>query len=127
MQRQESKAAKLIKTRMRAGVWEGVLIGAGDAPEIHVWHLGEPIAGATLTAMEGGNWALQVPIPVETLCDGVQTFLIFDAASDEKLGHFALVSGDALEDDIRAEVDLLRAELDMLKRTFRQHCLSATV
>jgi len=29
----------------------------------------------------------------------------------------------AMEDDLRAEVDLLRAELDMLKRAFRRHCL----
>jgi hypothetical protein len=28
-----------------------------------------------------------------------------------------------MEDDLRAEVDLLRAELDMLKRAFRRHCL----
>jgi hypothetical protein len=29
----------------------------------------------------------------------------------------------AMEDDLRAEVDLLRAELDMLKRAFRRHCV----
>jgi hypothetical protein len=27
-----------------------------------------------------------------------------------------------LDEDIRAEVDLLRAELDLLKRAFRRHC-----
>jgi hypothetical protein len=27
-----------------------------------------------------------------------------------------------LEEDIRAEVSLLRAELDLLKRAFRRHC-----
>jgi hypothetical protein len=27
---------------------------------------------------------------------------------------------------LRAEVDLLRAELDMLKRAFRRHCVETT-
>ena len=33
------------------------------------------------------------------------------------------LAGEALAHDIRAEIDLLRAELDMLKRAFRRHCL----
>ena len=54
---------------------------------------------------------------------GVQTFLIRDVASGETLQHFTIITGVAMEDDLRAEVDLLRAELDMLKRAFRRHCL----
>ena len=41
----------------------------------------------------------------------------------DRIGDFALMSGDALSYDIRAEVTLLREELDMLKRAFRRHCL----
>ena len=37
-----------------------------------------------------------------------------------------IVTGVAMEDDVRAEIDLLRAELDMLKRAFRRHCLETT-
>ena len=33
------------------------------------------------------------------------------------------IAGEAVSDDLRAEVELLRAELDMLKRAFRRHCL----
>ena len=40
-----------------------------------------------------------------------------------QIGHVSLLAGEALGDDIRAEVALLRAELDMLKRAFRRHCL----
>jgi hypothetical protein len=39
------------------------------------------------------------------------------------LGSFSIVAGDALAEDIRAELSLLRAELDMLKKGFRRHCL----
>jgi hypothetical protein len=117
--------AKLIKTRLRAGVWEGVLSGAGGQPLLEVLHLEAPVAGMSITEIPDrlGDWAVRVPIPVEVLSEGVQTFLIRDAVSGDKLGHFTIITGVAMEDDVRAEMDLLRAELDMLKRAFRRHCL----
>ena len=117
--------AKLVKTRLRAGVWEGVLSGVSGQPAIEVLHLEAPLAGISLAEIPDRpeSWALRVPIPVEVLSEGVQTFLIRDAASGDKLGHFTIITGVAMEDDIRAEMDLLRAELDMLKRAFRRHCL----
>jgi hypothetical protein len=44
-------------------------------------------------------------------------------ATDAVLASFAFLAGDALSEDIRAEMDLLRDELDMLKRAFRRHCV----
>ena len=70
-----------------------------------------------------GEWEVRVPIPAEVLSEGVQTFLIQDTVSGLTLSHFTVITGVAMEDDLRAEVDLLRAELDMLKRAFRRHCL----
>lgn len=115
----------LTKTRIRSGVWEGVLSGSTDAPMIDVQHLEKPISGVTVTAVpdRAGEWLVQVPVPVELLSEGVQTFLIRDAATGETMQHFTIITGVAMEDDLRAEVDLLRAELDMLKRAFRRHCL----
>ena len=116
---------RLTKTRIRAGVWEGVLTGATGLPQLRVTLLEKPIEGATVSEIPGraGEWAVRVPIPADALTEGVQTFLIHDAATGEKLAHFSIVTGVAMEDDLRAEVDLLRAELDMLKRAFRRHCL----
>ena len=34
-----------------------------------------------------------------------------------------MITGEPVEDDLRGEIDLLRAELDMLKRAFRRHCI----
>ncbi len=115
----------LTKTRIRAGVWEGVISGAPELPVLEVIHLELPVAGVTVTALpeRPGEWLVQVPIPAELLSEGVQTFLIRDAATGNKLQHFTVITGVAMEDDLRAEVDLLRAELDMLKRAFRRHCL----
>ena len=83
------------------------------------------MAGVTVSVVpeRAGEWLVRVPVPVELLSEGVQTFLIRDAATGEKLQHFTIITGVAMEDDLRAEVDLLRAELDMLKRAFRRHCL----
>lgn len=115
----------LTKTRIRAGVWEGVISGAAEAPALTVLYLEKPVEGVTVTAVpeRPGDWLVQVPILPELLSEGVQTFLITDATSGERLQHFTVITGVAMEDDLRAEVDLLRAELDMLKRAFRRHCL----
>ena len=117
----------LTKTRLFEGVWEGVLTresGGTAAPEVEVTHLQTPLDGVEIIEKpEEKLWVLRVPIPAEVIADGVQTFLILDRSTGEKIGDFALMSGDALSYDIRAEVTLLREELDMLKRAFRRHCL----
>ncbi|MBN2630156.1 MAG: hypothetical protein JXR75_06425 [Rhodobacteraceae bacterium] len=116
---------RLTKTRIRAGVWEGVLRGGEAAPALEVLLLERPVPGVTVAPVAGrpGEWAVRVPIPAEVLSDGVQTFLIREAGTTETLAHFTVITGVAMEDDMRAEVDLLRQELDMLKRAFRRHCL----
>ncbi len=118
----------LTKTRLFEGVWEGVLSregGGKDAPEIEVTHLTEPVGGVeVIENPKDRNWIVRVPVPASKIADGVQTFLIRDKASNETIGDFALLSGDALSYDIRAEMTLLREELDMLKRAFRRHCLT---
>lgn len=116
--------ARLTKTRIRAGIWEGVLSGT-DRPSLDVRHQEAEVAGVTVTAIPDrpGEWAVRVPIPAEVLGEGVQTFLIRNRDTGETLQHFTVITGVPMEDDLRAEVDLLRAELDMLKRAFRRHCL----
>ncbi len=117
----------LTKIRMSNGVWQGRISGAkpaGPAPDIVVRHLDQPVPGVDVRA--GGNpgtWDISVPVPGHAIADGVQTFVILDGADDTRLGDFTLIAGEAATDDLRAEVELLRAELDMLKRAFRRHCV----
>ena len=117
----------LTRIRLRNGIWEGMITGAASAdtrPDIRVSYLDQPVDGTELSpGSEAGTWDLKIRIPPHALSDGVQTFLIFDAASNTRLGDFTLIAGEAVGDDLRAEVELLRAELDMLKRAFRRHCL----
>jgi len=120
---------KLTKTRLFEGVWEGFLTSSSMdnlQPELEVTHLNEPVLGLEVTEdRENGHWVVRVPIPVEALSDGVQTFLIRDKTSGEDLESFSILAGEALGDDIRAEITLLREELDMLKRAFRRHCVES--
>lgn len=120
----------LTKTRFLEGVWEGLLVARREdapSPEIAVTLHDRPVSGVTVTeTATAGRWAVEVPVPLQAVGDGVQTFLITDTSADAVLDSFTLIAGEALADDIRAEVDLLRAELDMLKRAFRRHCLETT-
>jgi hypothetical protein len=117
----------LTKTRLFEGVWEGQLTYEGEGnyqPEIEVTHLEKTIGNVQVVQGQSAtDWVVRVPIPPSVITDGVQTFLIRDKRADVTLDSFSLMSGDALGYDIRAEMVLLREELDMLKRAFRRHCL----
>jgi len=118
----------LVKTRIQAGIWEGVLsggLGTGEAPEIAVSHLNQPVRSVAVAAdpASPGTWSVKIAIPPDLLSDGVQTFVISDPVTETVLERFTIVTGEPLEDDVRGELALLRAELDMLKRAFRRHCL----
>ncbi|WP_102110182.1 hypothetical protein [Oceaniglobus roseus] len=119
-------AFTLVPLTVTEGVWHGVLRPAADGaapPEVRVTHLERPLPDVSVAPDGRGGWVLSFPLPPQVLSQGVQTILISEAASGERLGAFTIAMGDALEGDIRAEIDLLRAELDMLKRAFRRHCV----
>jgi hypothetical protein len=121
----------LTTTRLLEGEWEGVLTATGVddnyQPEIEVTHLGKPVENVSVTEnRDQGFWQLCVPVPVSALSDGVHSFLISDKRTGEKLNSFSILAGDPVRDDIRSELDLLRAELDMLKKAFRRHCVETT-
>lgn len=120
----------LIQASLRNGVWEGILTsnaGGTLQPSLNITYLGKDVPDASISDDDTpGKWVVRVPIPPEAVAEGVQTFLITDKSTGETLSSFALYAGDALDEDIRAEVALLRDELDMLKRAFRRHCVETT-
>jgi hypothetical protein len=115
----------LTKSGLRAGVWEAILSASPTRPEVEIVHEQSVLPGLEATTLAGtaGAWTLKFPIPAKLLSEGVQTFALRRKGSGDVLGHFTIIAGAAMEDDVRAELDLLRAELDMLKRAFRRHCL----
>ncbi len=116
-----TKTMVLTATRIVAGVWEGVLTGAEGTPALEVLHEGKALDGIQVEPETAGRFAVRVPIPAGALNEGVQTFLI--RSGEEVLARFTVITGVPMEDDVRAELDLLRAELDVLKRAFRRHCV----
>lgn len=119
---------RLIKTRLNAGIWEGELHvpdDISDLPDLEVTHLDQPVTGHVIDEDpdRAGVWVFRVALPAELISDGVQTFIISNRDTGVQLAHFSIIAGDALADDMRAEMELLRAELDMLKRAFRRHCI----
>ncbi|MBL4811778.1 MAG: hypothetical protein JKX69_05330 [Rhodobacteraceae bacterium] len=115
----------LNQAQIIAGLWRGVLVGGSELPQVIVTHLNTEIAGVEVSEHAGADnsWLIQVPIPVELVSEGVQTFIVRAADSGAVLATFTIIAGEVLAEDIRAEVDLLRAELDLLKRAFRRHCV----
>jgi hypothetical protein len=108
--------------RLTGGIWEGLLSGQSDGPPpLRIRHQDQLIGEAETQPADNG-WFVRFRLPTDRLSDGVQTFVIEDSDTGDALAHETIVAGDPAEDSLHAEVMLLRAELDMLKRAFRRHC-----
>ncbi|WP_171132762.1 MULTISPECIES: hypothetical protein [unclassified Ruegeria] len=108
----------LTPIRLNNGVWEGRL--TSDAPpEVEILYCGKTLTDFELT-QDGAEWVLQLTVPTETLSDGVHTILIQNAATHEKLGDITIIAGQPADDSLLAELSLLRAEVDLLKRVVRR-------
>lgn len=119
---------RLTKKQIIGGTYEGLLkaSSAGQkTPTLEMIHLGNVVGNVTVTQInsDGQEWLVRADIPAEYLIDGVQTFLFVFTGRSDILDRFSIITGEPMEDDLRGEVDLLRAELDMLKRAFRRHCI----
>ncbi len=119
----QNQIPKLTNLRLIDGGWVGRLTTAAGqpAPELRVTLSGHALKEVRIEQDdEPGQWRLAVPLPIEHLADGVIVLQIADAAGDALIGEYHLVAGQSLPDDLRGEVSLLRAELDLLKRAFRR-------
>ncbi len=113
----------LTQTRIFQGYWEGVLAGSkDDLPAVEAWYRDWQLPGVEVQPLPGerGKCAVRFMIPATVLSEGVQTVLF--RLGDVVLAQVTLIAGVPMEEDLRAEISLLRAELDVLKRAFRRHC-----
>lgn len=121
---EQSSHWHLTPTRLIHGVWEGVLNGPqpaqGAAPRLDARLDGTSIACPELSPEGKGQWRVLLAVPSEAISDGMQVVTLHLVDTDEVLGQFAVLAGDVLRQDLRAEVELLRAELDLLKRMVRR-------
>lgn len=117
---------RLTRTVLRDGVWHGEAAwedGAETpAPTLRATHRGRDIPAPEVThAAAAGRWDVRLALPADLIADEVQTVVISEAGADTPLAVIAIAAGAALDHDLSAEVALLRAELDLLKRAFRRH------
>ena len=117
-------APRLLHRQIRGGIYEGILAADGAAPEMELRLDGRAIATPVLEprADRPGSWALRAALPGEAMSDGVKAVVLVERAGGTVVDSFTITTGDNTTDDLRAEIALLRAELDMLKSAFRRHC-----
>ncbi|WP_227285660.1 MULTISPECIES: hypothetical protein [Paracoccaceae] len=113
----------LTRTRLHGGRYEGVLTAPDMPPVIEAVHMERVIGTADIGSGDGKNrFHVGFDLPGAVLSDGVQVVSLRSAADGEVLDRITLMAGTPLDEDLRAEIALLRAELDLLKRAFRRHC-----
>jgi hypothetical protein len=113
---------RLDKLTLTAGRYEGELTAA-PGTVIEAVHRDRVVATADAVPDAGGDGRLRVciDIPPEVLSDGVQVVSLRSTVTGRVLDRVTFLAGEALDEDLRAEVALLREELELLKRAFRRH------
>lgn len=115
----------VTKTRLANGRWEGMItdVPEGIRPGVAVQFRDMPVEDVTITQVAGDTWRLSFAIPVNAVSDGIQTITIVEEKTGDVLDSAAIIAGETADETMQAEIDLLRAELDLLKRAFRRHCV----
>lgn len=113
----------LQRTALKAGRYEATLEAPGQVPVLEFVHLEKVVAVARLTETDQeGRYHVSADLPPVVLSDGVQVVALRSAADGRVLDRLTFLMGDALQGDFRAEISLLREELELLKSAFRRHC-----
>ncbi|WP_407494381.1 hypothetical protein [Pseudooceanicola sp. MF1-13] len=116
---------KVTKTRLTNGRYEGVISNVPEdlRPGVSARFRDRPLDDVAVTPAGDGTWRVAFDIPVAAISDGIQTITIIETNTGDVLDSLAIIAGEAADETIQAEIDLLREELDLLKRAFRRHCV----
>lgn len=114
---------------LRGGGWSGTLTADAQPSRVFLTQHGEILSFARLKADGEGRWQVTVDVPASALSDGVHS-LVLVADNGEgnaaplpgsvRLEHLTIAAGQPLDEDLTAEIALIRAELELLKREFRR-------
>ncbi len=114
---------------LKSGIWQGILRREVPPGRLLLVHMGSRVAEARATAQDDGSWRIAAAIPAQKLSDGVQTFLLLEdqgegaeppQAGAAHLASMSIIAGELLDEDLRAELNLMRSELDLLKKELRR-------
>lgn len=108
---------QVTDAELRDGDWCVGLEGPGR-PRIEV-RLGEAQVAARLAPGAGaGQWTVRCELPARSLTLGAQVMVML--VDGHLAAHLPVLCGADAGQDLRAEVALLRAELDLMKRMLRR-------
>lgn len=113
---------EILRSQLLEGVWTGEIAGLGNVPDVQIFLGNDAIDGVEVGYGENDITSVKFTVPHWALADGYQNFVL-RTSDGIQMGILTLIAGNAVADDLRAEIGLLRAELDMLKKAFRQHVL----
>lgn len=114
---------------LRGGLWSGILTADSAPRRVFLLRHGEILSFAKLMAVGDGRWDVSVDIPASVLSEGTHSLtLVADEGEGEgaplpdsiHLDHLSLIAGKILDDDLAAEIALIRSELELIKREFRR-------
>ena len=117
----------------KGGVWQGLLQAPQPPRCVILTHLGETVAPARLTDEGDRGWRVAVAIPPERLAEGVHSFVLLADEGEGagpplpgaiRLATLPLMAGGVLDQDLLAEINLLKTEIELLKREFRRIALN---
>jgi hypothetical protein len=117
----------VAESRVAQGVWS-VLLGptpeAGSPLVLSALHDSIPLPGLTVTAeaQAPGYWRVRVALPATLIGDRVAVVVLQqgEGAQAHDLARVSVAAGQALLDDLAADVAALRAEMELLKSVVRQ-------
>ena len=115
---------KLTRTQFIQGQYTGILevpTSTKNPPKIILIHAPNPPVTCTLTPIKSGSYEVTTSITNSDISDGVSIFLIVEDGNLDILDSFTIQVSGADEPALKEDVALLRDELDMLKRAFRNH------
>lgn len=114
---------------LRGGIWQGIWHDDRAPKRVSLVHLGERVGGAELVPLRAASWRVSARLPADLLTEGVTTMMLVAdsgsgeapiAADAERLAALPIIAGTVLDEDLRAEITLMRAEMDLLKREIRR-------
>lgn len=116
---------KVTKTRLTNGRYEGIISNVPEdlRPGVSVRFRDRALNDVAVSPSGDGTWRIVFDIPAGAISDGIQTITVVETNTGDVLDSLAIIAGDSADETIQAEIDLLRAELDLLKRAFRRHCV----
>ena len=111
---------ELIDQELRAGVLRMRLRHAGEAPPpVALTHRTVPVPCDIEADGQPGVWRLSAVLPAAALCEGVQT-LLATMPDGTAIGAAQMVLGRPAEESVEARLDLMRQEIDLLKKVVRR-------